>query len=86
MSERELILGEDAEGGPAYGYVINDFFIVDPTVSECGRFDAHPLRDYGLTNAEVRKLVRANAELARARRVPVRKVKASREYAAEVRS
>lgn len=78
---KELILGEDAEGNTAYGYEVNDFFITDPTVSECGRFTAHPLRDYGLTNAEVRALQMANRDLARSQRVTIRKAKASREYA-----
>lgn len=53
----------NAIGESAYAYSIRDLVIEDPTLSECARFDANPLTDYGLRPQEVVALERANALL-----------------------
>lgn len=61
--KRSMELIQDAEGNPAYAYSIRGMAIVDPHRSECGRFEADPARDYGLTPQELTDLDDANAQL-----------------------
>ena len=35
------------------GFTHNGVWITDPFVSECGRFQADPIKDYGLTDKQV---------------------------------
>ncbi len=44
----ELIQTTDMEGAPVWAYVIGDMEIINPYLSECGRFDVTP-DYYGLT-------------------------------------
>ena len=53
---------KDAEDHPCIAVTINDLCIVDPFVSECGRFTAKP-SDYGLPESTAQLLVDTNAQL-----------------------
>ncbi len=64
--KRPMQLIKNAKGDPAYAYSIRGMAIEDPYVSECGRFQADPAKDYGLMPQEAAELVEANARLARA--------------------
>lgn len=60
-------LGTDpTDGTPKMGYVINDMFIHEPTVSECGRFEVDPQEAYGLSPGDVEALARLNQALVKA--------------------
>lgn len=61
--KRAMELIQDAQGNPAYAYSIRGMAIVEPHKSECGRFEADPARDYGLTPQELTDLDVANAQL-----------------------
>jgi len=37
------------------GFDFEDFFITDPFVSTCMRFDVDPIKEYGLTHDQVKK-------------------------------
>tara|TARA_R100001440_G_scaffold10254_1_gene18719 strand:- start:143 stop:316 length:174 start_codon:yes stop_codon:yes gene_type:complete len=37
------------------GFDFEDFFITDPFVSTCMRFDVDPIKEYGLTHHQVKK-------------------------------
>ena len=37
------------------GFDFEDFFITDPFVSTCMRFDVDPIKEYGLTDNQVKK-------------------------------
>lgn len=51
----EPIQTTDAEGRAVFAYLVRDMEIIDPTVSECGRFEVEP--DYfGLTPEQVARL------------------------------
>jgi len=47
------ILGFDHEGS----------FITDPTTSECGRFEVNPIKEYGLTQKQVERILEHNKDL-----------------------
>jgi hypothetical protein len=47
------ILGFDHEGS----------FIVDPTMTECGRFEVDPIKEYGLTHKQVERILEHNQDL-----------------------
>jgi len=47
------ILGFDHEGS----------FIIDPTTSECGRFEVDPIKEYGLTQKQVDRILEHNKDL-----------------------
>jgi hypothetical protein len=49
----------DAQARAVFAYVINDLEIVDPTISECGRFTVKP-DYYGLTSEQVERLALLN--------------------------
>lgn len=55
----EPIETTDIEGRAVFAYVLNDMEIVDPTVSECARFDVEP-DYYGLTIEQVARLALLN--------------------------
>jgi hypothetical protein len=55
----ELIQTTDMEGAPVWAYVINDMEIINPYLSECGRFDVTP-DYYGLTVEQADTLTAAN--------------------------
>lgn len=63
----ELIVGgfQDAEGNlhDVYAYTVGSMCVFDPYSSECGRFNADPLKDYGLTPEDVQALNDANMAL-----------------------
>jgi len=43
------------------GFVSEEgIFVTDPFESECGRFMMDPIKDYGLTQKQVDKMVKAN--------------------------
>lgn len=63
--KRHMELIQNAKGDPAYAYSIHGMAIEDPYLSECGRFQADPAKDYGLMPQEAAELVEANARLAR---------------------
>ena len=46
---------------PVLGFEVNNFFIFDPFQSECGRFVANPLQDYGIPLEDAQKLMKLNA-------------------------
>ena len=50
-----LVKTMDPEKSPVWAYVINGMEIVDPYMSECGRFDVTP-DYYGLTVAQAAEL------------------------------
>lgn len=57
-------LGEDAQTGkPIFGVNVNGYHIVDPTVSECGRFEVDPQETYGMSEADVAALKGLNNTL-----------------------
>ena len=37
------------------GFDFEGFFITDPFLSECQRFETDPIKDYGLTKEQVKK-------------------------------
>ena len=37
------------------GFDFEDFFITDPFISTCMRFDVDPIQEYGLTKDQVKK-------------------------------
>ncbi len=45
-----------------HGLMQNNVFITDPFVSECGRFPADPIEDYGLTDEQVAQIKADKAE------------------------
>lgn len=56
--------GEDPSSGqPVVGFSINDMFIFDPYLSECGRFAVDPTVTYGLTKEDADHLVDMNHRL-----------------------
>ncbi len=42
------------------GFVHYDFFVTNPMVSECGRFDVNPMEYYGLTQHQMYELDKFN--------------------------
>jgi hypothetical protein len=60
----KFTIGEalDASGvmTPAYGFEHDGVFIVNPFISDCGRFSATPMITYGLTAEEARELYDLN--------------------------
>lgn len=58
----EPIETTDVDGRAVFAYVLNDMEIVDPTVSECARFDVTP-DYYGLTIEQVARLALLNQAL-----------------------
>jgi hypothetical protein len=66
----KLVLGAtlDDEGVevPAYGFEVEGFdsLIVDPHVSECGRFEVDPFEAYGVTAEDLANLRTAQRTLA----------------------
>ena len=59
----EPIETTDINGRAVFAYVINGTEIIDPTVSECARFDVEP-DYYGLTIEQVERLALLNQALA----------------------
>ena len=59
----EPIETTDMDGRSVFVYVINGTEIIDPTVSECARFNVTP-DYYGLTPAQVERLALLNKTLA----------------------
>lgn len=60
-------IGEDPQTGlPVFGFSINDMFISEPKLSECGRFDVDPLQAYGLTPEDVAAQAALNAAIKQA--------------------
>lgn len=58
---KPVCLGEDPETGRArFGFSVNDMFITDPKLSECGRFEVDPAATYGLTATDVAQLEQVN--------------------------
>lgn len=56
-----VCLGADPTTNRArFGFSINDMFIFDPTVSECGRFEVRPDDAYGLSETDVSQLAELN--------------------------
>lgn len=56
-----LETGDDAITGlPVFGFSINDMFITDPFLSECGRFKVNPTEVYGLSQDDANHLVALN--------------------------
>lgn len=55
----ELIQTTDINGRAVWAYLINGTEIVDPYISECGRFDVTP-DYYGLTVEQANQLNEAN--------------------------
>lgn len=51
---------------PVLGFSINDMFISNPFLSECGRFDVDPVETYGLSLQDATELVRLNTLIAEA--------------------
>lgn len=59
-----LVLGTDATTDlPAFGFNINDFFIIDPTIAECGRCGVDPVETYGVSVEEAQALIDLNTAL-----------------------
>jgi hypothetical protein len=55
----EIETTTDLNGCKVYCYVINDVEVIDPYVSECGRFDVDPSY-YGMTDEQAIALTNAN--------------------------
>ena len=58
----ELIQTTDMEGAPVWAYVINDMEIINPYLSECGRFDVTP-DYYGLTVEQADRLAEKSRKI-----------------------
>lgn len=58
----EPIETTDIEGRAVFAYVINDMEIINPTISECARFDVTP-DYYGLTTEQAERLALLNKAL-----------------------
>jgi hypothetical protein len=43
------------------GFDVDGIFIADPFISECGRFEADPIKDYGLTASQVEEILHSMA-------------------------
>ena len=59
--------GTEFEAGtPVAGFLFEGLFIHDPFLSDCGGFEADPVKDYGLTAAAagIMKIERSNWKLA----------------------
>ena len=54
MSKVKKVRLYKSEGTLGFNY--NGFFITDPSLSECGRFEMNPTKDYGLTKEQVKQL------------------------------
>jgi len=56
-----LIVGDDViTDTPVLGFVINDMFIHDLFLSECGRFPVHPVEAYGVSKEDATQLLTLN--------------------------
>lgn len=49
-------MNDDGTLSPALGFTFRGVFVVDPRVSECGRFEVDPLIYYGLTPEQLERL------------------------------
>lgn len=58
----EPIETTDIDGRAVFAYVLNDMEIINPTVSECARFDVTP-DYYGLTTEQAARLALLNQAL-----------------------
>lgn len=58
----EPIETTDIDGRAVFAYVLNDMEIINPTLSECARFDVTP-DYYGLTTEQVARLSLLNQAL-----------------------
>lgn len=58
-----VIAGNNFEGAPVFGVVVDDFFIVDPFTSQCGRFVVDAQEAYGLSEEDAGALVCMNNAL-----------------------
>lgn len=59
--------GDDVSSGlPVLGFTVNDVFIHNPLLSECGRFEVDPLQTYGISVADANALNELNALVERA--------------------
>jgi len=73
---RSVEIGEDFNNITVFGFSINDMFIVDPYVSECGRFNVDPVETYGISKEDADNLVKLNKILEEAvQREVARKLK-----------
>ena len=52
----EITTTTNCNDEPVYAYQIDGVAIYNPTMSECGRFKVDPLKEYGLTVAQVQAL------------------------------
>lgn len=60
-------VGTEFEAGtPVVGFVFDGMLIHDPFLSDCGGFEADPVKDYGLSEAaaEILKAERSNWKIA----------------------
>lgn len=59
--------GDDvSQGLPVLGFSVNDMFIHNPLLSECGRFEVDPVKTYGISVEDAQALNALNALIARA--------------------
>ena len=52
--------GDDDYMTERLGFVHDDMFITEPDMSECGRFEVDPTKEYGLTKKEFDLIMKFN--------------------------
>lgn len=52
--------GDDDHETERLGFVHDDVFITEPDMSECGRFEVNPMKEYGLTKKEADLIINFN--------------------------
>jgi len=59
----KLYKDDSIPGCEILGFDHDGSFIVDPTASECGRFEVDPIKEYGLTQKQVESILEHNKDL-----------------------
>ena len=62
---KKIKLYKDASipGCEILGFDYDGMFITDPTTSECGRFEVDPIKEYGLTQKQLERILEHNKDL-----------------------
>jgi hypothetical protein len=63
MSKLKLYIDDSIPGCEIMGFNHMGMFITDPTTTECGRFEVDPIKEYGLTQKQVDKILKHNKDL-----------------------
>ena len=59
----KLYKDDSIPGCEILGFDHDGSFIVDPTMTECGRFEVDPIKEYGLTHKQVERILEHNQDL-----------------------